>query len=614
MVNTEGGDVFLGVSSSLSGARWVHAPSCHGALDATQRHAARLTEQTGAPPAIAMYLASRGIEADALPAFLEPTLRDMLPDPFVMQDVSRAANRLADAVMTSERVGIFGDYDVDGACAAAICARTLTSLGCAVETHIPDRFSEGYGPNIKALESLSARGCSLILTVDCGITAHAPLAAAKAAGMDIIVIDHHLAGPLLPEALAVVNPNRLDDDSTLGNLCAAGVCFMVMIALLRKLREADFVPANAPANEKYPDLRLDLDLVALATICDVVPLTGLNRAFVKQGLKMMCQQRKQGLNALAEISGVQEAPSTYALGFQLGPRINAGGRLGHSDLGVKLLTNPTDSEAYHIAEELNLLNAKRRDIEAEILQVADLQAETMLAEAPDLPALILSGEGWHEGVIGIVAGRLKDKYNRPCIVIAIDAETQDCKGSARGVSGIRLGDLIVHAVQSGLLRAGGGHNLAAGLSLKLDQLPDFRAYMLAEVKKHLPNALVKDHIASASLSVGGCNPDLVRWLDEAGPYGAGAPEPRFVLTHCRMKNLRWMGAEKQHFSCNLDDGTAKPLRAVAFGVAGTALGQAFKQAGDMGPLMILGKLRKDTWRGGDNVQFQIEDVAHSPLK
>ena len=604
----EGADrrLFLGVSSSLSGARWSYTPS-QFSPDDTQRYADRLTELADVPPAIAYYLASKGVDVDALPLFLEPTLRDLLPDPYVMQDVDKAAKRLYEAVLSSERVGIFGDYDVDGACAAAICGRVLTLLGCDVETHIPDRFSEGYGPNLAALNSLTERGCSLILTVDCGITAHEPLQGAKAAGMEIIVIDHHLAGPNLPDALSVVNPNRLDDDSDLGYLCAAGVCFMVMVALLRLLREQGFKTASG----QLPDLRDELDLVALATVCDVVPLRSLNRAFVKQGLKIMARRQKLGLNALADIAGMNEAPSTYALGFQIGPRINAGGRLGHSDLGVKLLSNPEASEASFIAEELHLLNAQRRDIEADIQAAAELQADAQLANAPDLPALILSGEGWHEGVIGIVAGRLKEKFNRPCIVISIDSETKLGKGSARGVSGIRLGDIIVGAVQRGFLSAGGGHDLAAGLSLKAGQLPEFERYIQEMVSSALQDPIIKEYAVAGSLSVAGCTGDILNWLDKVGPYGAGAAEPRFVLAHCRLKSPRWMGSEKQHFSCSLDDGTSNPLRAVAFGVAGTSLQAAFQKASEGGSYMMLGKLRKDTWRGGNHLQFLIEDIAEA---
>ena len=599
-------NLFLGISNSLTGAKWLKTPSDYTPSE-TQRYAERLTELADVPPAIAYYLAGKGISAETLPQFISPTLRDLLPDPFCMQAVDIAANRLADAVVHQERIGIFGDYDVDGACAAAICSRILTLLGCETEIHIPDRFSEGYGPNITALEALSAKGCSLILTVDCGITAHEPLQAAHAAGMEVIVIDHHLSGPVLPEALCVVNPNRLDDESGLGYLCAAGVCFLVMVAVLRALRERNFTPPSGV----LPDLREELDLVALATICDVVPLKALNRAFVKQGLKIMGGRRKAGLNALADIAGMNEAPSPYALGFQLGPRINAGGRLGHSDLGVKLLSFPDAGEAAFIAEELHLLNAKRRDIEASILASAELQAELQLASAPDLPALVISGEGWHEGVIGIVAGRLKDKFNRPSIVIAIDPTTKLGKGSARGVAGIRLGDIIVGAAQRGLVTAGGGHDLAAGLSLTAEQVPSFTEYLQDVVSKNLTDNIQKHYYAAGSLSVAGCSMSLLDWLDKISPFGAAAAEPRFVLTYCQIKNARWMGTEKQHFSCIIDDGTAKPLRAVAFGVTGTPLQDALQKANDGSSVMVLGKLRKDSWRGGENIQFHIEDIATS---
>lgn len=599
--------LFLGISQSLSGARWVHAPSIYPHPDDTQRYAARLTELSKAPPAVANYLAGRGIEAEALSLFLAPTLRDLLPNPDVMRDVNLAARHIADAVMAGHIIGVFGDYDVDGACAAALFVRCLGQLGCHVETHIPDRFSEGYGPNIKALTALAEKSCNLILTVDCGITAHKPLQAAKDAGMDVIVIDHHLAGPVLPEACAVVNPNRLDDESGLGHLCAAGVSFMVLVAVLRELRTRQFTP---PA--EWPDLRHELDLVALATICDVVPLIGLNRAFVKQGLKIMGQRRKIGLNALADISGMQDAPTPYALGFQIGPRINAGGRLGHSDLGVQLLSNPDTATALAIADKLNQLNGERRTIESTIQNIAAEQAEAQLADKPDIPALIVSGTDWHEGVIGIVAGRLKDKFARPCLVITFDEQTGIGKGSARGTGAVRLGDIITGAVQRELLVAGGGHNMAAGLTLEKDKLAAFSEYFFTQITQQQTDGLTKSHDVTSSLSVAGCSPQLMHWLEQAGPYGAGAKEPRFVIPHCQIRNIKWMGSDKQHLSCRLDDGTSQPLRAVMFSVAGTEIGQYLQSEQSGVPVMVLGLIRRDNWRGGDHLQFQIEDIAPIP--
>ena len=606
-MSADNAPLFLGIEQSLSGARWVHAPSVYPHPDDTKRYAARLSELSKAPPAIAHYLAAKGIEPEALSLYLSPTLRDLLPDPDVMRDVSSAARHIADAVMAGQIIGVFGDYDVDGACAAALFVRCLGQLGCHVETHIPDRFTEGYGPNIKALTALAEKSCHLILTVDCGITAHKPLQAAKDAGMDVIVIDHHLAGPVLPEACAVVNPNRLDDESGLGHLCAAGVSFMVFVAVLRELRARGFTP---PAD--WPDLRHELDLVALATICDVVPLTGLNRAFVKQGLKIMGQRRKLGLNALADIAGMQEAPTPYALGFQLGPRINAGGRLGHSDLGVQLLSNPDMATALHIADKLNQLNGERRTIEADIQSLAIEQAETQLADNPDIPALIVSGAAWHEGVIGIVAGRLKDKYARPCLVITFDEETGIGKGSARGMGSIRLGDIITGAVQREYLVAGGGHNMAAGLTIEKEQLAAFSDYFFSHILQQQTEGLTKSYAVTSSLSVAGCTPHLMHWLEQAGPYGPGASEPRFVIPHCQIRDIKWMGSEKQHLSCRLDDGTSQPLRAVMFSVAGTKIGAYFQSAQSGTPVMVMGLVRRDSWRGGDYLQFQIEDIAAMP--
>ena len=434
-----------GVERSVSGAKWVAADAAVSQAD-SQRHAERLHQITNLPPAACLHLAGRGVLAEDVEGFLSPTLRDLMPDPSSLQDVDKAAGYLAEAVSNKAIIGLFGDYDVDGACSAALMARVLNQLGCATRIHIPDRFAEGYGPNLAALEKLQAEGCSLILTLDCGITAHEPLAAAADLGMTVLVIDHHKPGPALPRAAALVNPNRLDDSSGLGHLCAAGVCFMVLAGVLRQLR--------ADGLDGVPDLREHLDLVALATVCDVVPLLGLNRAFVRQGLKIMAKRRKPGLAALADIAKAQKAPDSYMLGFLLGPRINAAGRLGRSDLGVRLLCSEDSDEAAGLAAKLDEMNQERRQTEQEIQHLAEQQAEGKLAENPDLPVLIVAGEGWHEGVIGIVAGRLKDKYNRPCVVIA--AEAGQGKGSARGMDGLRLGDAIMAARQHGLLLSGGG--------------------------------------------------------------------------------------------------------------------------------------------------------------
>lgn len=589
-----------GVESSVSGAKWVAADSAVAQAD-TQRQAERLHQMTDLPPAACLHLAGRGVQAEDVDLFLSPTLRDLMPDPSSLQDLDKAAGYLAEAVASKAVIGLFGDYDVDGACSAALMARVLNQLGCATRIHIPDRFSEGYGPNLAALEKLQAEGCSLILTLDCGITAHAPLAAAADLGMTVLVVDHHKPGPDLPRAAALVNPNRLDDASGLGHLAAAGVCFMVLAGLLRQLRQA--------GAEAVPDLREHLDLVALATVCDVVPLLGLNRAFVRQGLKILARRQKPGLAALADIAKAQKAPDSYMLGFLLGPRINAAGRLGRSDLGVRLLCSENRDEAAGLAEKLDEMNRERRETEQDIQHLAEQQAELKLAENPDLPVLIVAGEGWHEGVIGIVAGRLKDKYNRPCVVIA--AAGGQGKGSARGMDGLRLGDAIMAARQHGLLLSGGGHDMAAGLSLEMDRLAEFEVFLTKRAMAELGGLARKIYQVTSPLSIAGCTAQLADALDQMGPYGAGHAEPRLVLTHCRVRNPRWVGADAAHLSCRLDDGTAAALPAIGFRLAGSDLGRLLESGEAAGPLMILGKLGHNDWQGPGAVQFQILDAART---
>lgn len=588
-----------GIEQSLSGAKWVRAASIlpH---EAATRLAEQIHQKTGLPPAACIHLAGLGLEAGRIDEFLAPTLRAMMPDPSQLVDCDKAAQLLAEAIAAKSVIGLFGDYDVDGACSAALMARVLGQLGCQSRVHIPDRFSEGYGPNLEALKKLHSEGCDLILTLDCGITAHGPLAAAAELGMRIVIVDHHQPGPDLPRAEALVNPNRLDDESGLGHLCAASVCFMVLAGLLRLLRQR--------GQPGLPDLMAHLDLVALATVCDVVPLTGLNRAFVRQGLKIMARRDKPGLAALADIAKAQKAPDTYMLGFLLGPRINAAGRLGRSDLGVRLLSTDDPDEAMGLAEKLDMMNSERRQTEQDIQLLAEQQAEAKLADKPDLPALVVSGKGWHEGVIGIVAGRLKDAYNRPAVVIALDDEGNG-KGSARGVAGLKLGDVIMAARQHGLLVSGGGHDMAAGLSVNAEKLPEFEDFLVRRTLDALGGLPRRIYQVTSPVSVAGCNIDLADAIEALGPFGAGHAEPRLVITHCRIRNPRWIGADASHLACRLDDGTGQPLKAIAFRLAGTALGSALEKGEKAGPMMVLGKLSHDSWQGAGAVQFQILDAA-----
>ena len=592
-------DAIFGIEESASGARWIKAKSTLSASE-IDRHAAALVETfDDLPLPIARIMATRGLDKNKIEAYLEPRLRDLLPNPSHFKDLDRAADRLADCVEDRAPIGIFGDYDVDGAAAAALLLTVMRQIGIVCDVHIPNRFSEGYGPNVDALMALEAKGATLLVTVDCGIAAHKPLAAVAETGMDVIVIDHHIAGPGLPKAHSVVNPNRLDEDGTYGYLCATSMVFIVIAGMLRSLRQRGYFTASSPA----PDLLNHLDLVALATICDVVPLIGLNRAFVRQGLKVMAQRLHPGLAKLADIAGVSNAPNVYALGFLLGPRINAAGRLGASDLGVQLLSANDPEIAAVLALKLDDLNRERRQIEEAVEVVAMDQAELSPHHV-----IILVDDDWHEGIIGIIAGRVRARFGKPAMIISMGPDGIG-KGSARGIVGFRLGNAVIAAHQAGIIEGGGGHDMAAGFSLRASRIPQFQAFMderfLAEFNGVVPQV---SHTASAVLSVAGCQPVITDWLDKLGPFGSGNAEPRFVLPDCRVKSARRIGVNGAHLSCRLDDGSGM-INAIAFQASGTALGKALGAASDGRYLHILGRIRRDLFRGGSAMQIEIEDVA-----
>ena len=592
---------FLGIRQSATGARWQEARRAVNDTD-LDRLSRGLTEAyDDMPLPVARLLAARGIDRDQLPSFIEPKLRDLLPDPSRFKDLNKAVARLADCVEAGEPIGVFGDYDVDGACAAALLVWVMRDLGVSVDVHIPDRFTEGYGPNQAALMALGERGASLIVTVDCGITAHAPLAAVASTGMDVIVIDHHIAGPELPKAHSVINPNRLDEDGTYGHLCAAGVTFIVLVGLIRELRRRDFFGTERTP----PDLMMRLDLVALATVCDVVPLAGLNRAFVAQGIKIMAQRRHPGLTRLADAAGMKAAPDTYALGFLLGPRINAGGRIGSSQTAVQLLSTLSDDEATGLAAKLDQLNAERRQIEQDIRE----QAIDRALQAPDTPVIVLSDKSWHEGVIGIVAGRLKERFGKPACVIAMGDDGVG-KGSGRSIPGFRLGSAVIAAHQAGILLGGGGHDMAAGFSIDAANLDAFATFLAQRMEKDLNGQapqLVRE--VSGTLSTQGAQPELTDWLEKLGPFGSGNPEPRFVLPDCKVKFAKPVGETGAHISCRLDDGSGITLNAIAFQAGGAPLGNLLLDAADGRHIHILGRLKRDNFRGGRAMQIEIEDAA-----
>ncbi|MCZ6604209.1 MAG: single-stranded-DNA-specific exonuclease RecJ, partial [Alphaproteobacteria bacterium] len=543
---------------------------------------------------------ARGIDAELGPRFLKPTLRDHLIDPSRLQDADAGAARLVAAIKKGEGIAVFGDYDVDGATSSALLARYFAAIGVPLRVYIPDRIVEGYGPNGPALRRLRAEGISLVITVDCGITAFDALADAADAGLDVIVVDHHMAEPKLPAAVAVVNPNRLDDDSGQGHLAAVGVTFMLLVALNRAAREADLFTEH-----DEPDLRQLLDLVALGTVCDVVPLTGLNRAFVTQGLEIMNRRGNIGLAALSDVAGVNERPTAYHLGFMLGPRVNAGGRVGEAGLGAQLLMSRDEAEAAEMAQRLDGFNRERREIESQIVDEAMEQVAAEAVKGTRRGLVFAAGELWHPGVIGIVAGRLKQKYGLPALVIGLEGEVG--KGSGRSIEGVDLGSAVIAARQQGLLVNGGGHAMAAGLTVARDKVASLRAFLDQRISGEIEaKALVPSLNIDGSVTVGGAGLDFCNALLDLEPFGAGNPEPRFVIAQSRIAHADVVG--KDHVRLSITDGTAKRMKAIAFRAVGEPLGQALLN--NMGrPLHLAGKLRRDTWRDRDEVQLIVDDAA-----
>ncbi len=587
------GDAFLGIERSLTARRWTLRGGSGVEVD---RLALAIAQRFGVPEIVGRIMAQRGIALDTVERFLEPTLRAELPDPSRFRDMDAAADRLADAVTTGQTIGLFADYDVDGATSAASMARYFRAVGAETALHIPDRIDEGYGPNLPALRGLVARGAGVVVCLDCGILAVDTLAEARSAGIDVVVVDHHIAEPDLPPAVAVVNPNRLDEEGGFGHLAACGVTFVTLVAVNRALRARGWF-----ASRPEPDLRAILDLTALGTVCDVVPLRGLNRAFIAQGLKVMAGRATPGLAALADVAGLDRKPDPYHLGFVLGPRINAGGRVGKADLGARLLSTDDPTEARHIAGELDRYNDERRAIEAEVLADAIAQAEA----AGDVPALVVAGEGWHPGVVGIVASRLKDRFHRPACVVGV--EDGIGKGSGRSVPGVDLGAAVIAAHQAGVLEKGGGHAMAAGFTVAADRIEAFRAFLTERVSAALDGAVpVAELSVDAALSPRGATADLVRAVSRVGPFGTGNSEPRFVISGARLVSSGVVG--DSHVRCTLSGGDGGRLNAIAFRAMTGDLGPGLLNAGQL-PLHVAGHLRLDDFRGGDAVQLVIDDAA-----
>lgn len=577
---------FLKVEASLTGRRWV------GLTPDQDRMAQAMAQQTNLPQPLCQTLARLGVAVNNAERYLAPTLKELLPDPSVLRDMDLAAERILKATQTSEKIAIFADYDVDGATSAALLINWLRDMGLPATLYIPDRIDEGYGPNEPAMQMLAADH-DLIICVDCGTLSHDALAAGSAA--DIIVLDHHLGGETLPPALAVVNPNRQDETGDLAHLCAAGVVFLTLVALNRLLKNQ---------GKSGPDLMALLDLVALGTVADVAPLIGVNRALVVQGLKVMGQRNRIGLKALADISRMDTAPTSYHLGFLLGPRINAGGRVGTPDLGARLLSTLDNSEAEALSERLDMLNTERREIEEQVRIAALAQAED---RGFDAPLVWAAGQGWHPGVVGIVASRLKEATNRPAVVIGL--EDGIGKGSARSVTGIDLGAQIQRLALEGHLIKGGGHKMAAGLTVAEDKLETAMARLSEMMEQQGAGALgPRDLKLDGLMMASAASVPLVEQLEKAGPFGAGAAAPRFAFPDQQIGFTKEVG--QGHLKLSFSDGTGAKIDAISFGAAENGLMQALMQHKGA-RFHLAGRVEINTWQGRQSVQLRLEDAAPS---
>ena len=587
----------LGVERSLSGRAWRSRPADEAVVQAHRR-------RTGLSDLLARALTSRGIgEADAA-AYLEPTLKALFPDPSCFMDMDRAAEILVDAVTGGRRTVVFADYDVDGATSAALLVRWFRAMGAELAVYVPDRLLEGYGPSPAAFRRLKAEGAELVITVDCGAAAHGALEAAAELGLEVVVIDHHLMRGDPPPAAALVNPNRPGCGSGQGHLAAAGVTFVLLAALNREARRRGLFATRAE-----PNLRAWLDLAALGAICDVTALTGFNRALATQGLRVMSGWGNPGLLALMQAAGIAMdsgavRADVFRAGFVLGPRINAGGRIGRSDLGARLLSTDDPEEAKALAEELDALNVSRKEVERAVMEDAARQLER--AAASDAPVLVAAGEGWHPGVVGIVAGRLRERYRKPVVVIGLDPIAGVGKGSGRSQPGVNLGRAIQAAFDAGLLLAGGGHAMAAGLTIRPDQLQPFTAFLENTLAAEQGLAAEADALEIDSvITTGGAHRDLWTELQRLAPFGPGNPEPVFAAASVQVEHAQ--AVRGGHVRATLSDSSGRRLRAVAWRSEETPLGRRLLERS--GALHVAGRLKPDDWQGRSGVEFEIEDAA-----
>ena len=579
----------FGVLESVSGLLWK-TRSCD------YRKGLAISQRLNVPSIVGQVLAARSVDLQNAESFLNPKLRDELPDPSTLLDMNKAVDRVIEALVKSQKIAVFGDYDVDGATSSALLKRYFGAIGFDLDIYIPDRVKEGYGPSIGAFQSLLKRKAELVLTVDCGTTAYDALAFAETVGLDVIVLDHHSSGPSVPKCAALVNPNRMDDRSGQGALAAVGVVFLFLVALNRSLRLRGFFGDIAE-----PNLLSWLDLVALGTVCDVVPLRGLNRALVRQGIRVLAKRSNLGLAVLGDIVGLEGYPDSYHLGFVFGPRINAGGRVGDPDLGHQLLTTEDPDVACDLATRLDTLNEERRAIEALHLEEAFAQVEGRLDSAE---VIVVEGRNWHPGVIGLVASRLAERFRRPSLAVSVHQGL--AKGSGRSVRGVDIGNLITGACQAGILESGGGHPMAAGFTLRADKLPELRSFIERRISANSGDSEPIFLELDAVLGLSGVSADLVESFDKVGPFGAGNPRPRIAF-----QNLRVVRADKvgdgSHIRCIFGSESGDRLKGIAFRASDRPMGQALLTAKF---LHVAGSLRINTWGGRQEAQLFVEDVAY----
>jgi single-stranded-DNA-specific exonuclease len=588
---------FLGVERSLTGRAWRERLDERGSA-----RALAIAQRYGIDELLARVLAGRNVEVDQVDSFLDPTIKRLMPDPYTLTNMEAAATRIADAITKAESVAIFGDYDVDGATASALLSRYFRHCGLDPIVHIPDRIFEGYGPNIEAIRSFAERGVKLLITVDCGVTSLEPLAEAKRLDIEAVVIDHHQGDEKLPEAIAVVDPNRADDLSGLGHLAAVGLVFLTLVAVARELRRRDFWSELRPE----PDLLSLLHLVALGTVADVVPLHGLNRAFVAKGLIALRRREHPGPTALMDVARLNGPPEPWHLGFVLGPRINAGGRIGRADLGVRLLLEEDPGEAARIAAELDRLNRERQQIEQATLTQAEAEALAALGLEEKGAVIVTAAEGWHPGVVGLVAARLKERFGRPAFAIALEPGGTGT-GSGRSIAGVDLGRAVRRAVQEGLLVKGGGHAMAAGVTLKKDLLGNFRAFMEETLEGAVESARRDSALLfDGAVSAGAFNFSLADLLGRAGPFGAGNPEPLLALPAHTLVYADPVG--DGHIRTRFRSGDGKFVNVIAFRAVGRPLGKTLLENRGQA-LHVAGHIAVDRWQGEERVQLRLVDVA-----